>query len=417
MTLTRSAQRALIVSFCAVLAAIYAIAWLAPSIGLFHDDAIYLVTAKSLASGHGYTIESLPTPIPQTKYPPLFPALLALFTLISRQTQWLKLLPVLCTVGWLALSYRLLRKMGAQSGGAWLLVLLTAASPMVVFLGTNLLSEPLFALLVTAALLALLDDRAVPAGVLAGLATLTRSAGVPLIVACVLVLIIRRRLRSAALFTAAAMAMAAPWFGWALAHSAGHPYYSGANYAASNILTGYSANEKLAIFGSNILLLLASPFHLLTGIVSTYAAAGTAALAGWSLFRRRQLMPDLFVALYCLMLLLWAWPPQRFVAPILPLILWMLWRVFQNVRIREALAAVVVILLALPLWTDISRIPKTLRYGQFPTSNVTPGDWSEMGKLFTYIREQTPADAVICANLDPVFYLNTGRKAIRGFSP
>ncbi|HVW86834.1 MAG TPA: hypothetical protein VHB50_19245, partial [Bryobacteraceae bacterium] len=102
---------------------------------------------------------------------------------------------------------------------------------------------------------------------------------------------------------------------------------------------------------------------------------------------------------------------------ILPLILWMLWRVFQNVRIREALAAVVVILLALPLWTDISRIPKTLRYGPFPASNVTPSDWSEMGKLFGYIREHTPTDAVICANLDPVFYLNTGRKAIRGFSP
>jgi hypothetical protein len=40
-----------------------------------------------------------------------------------------------------------------------------------------------------------------------------------------------------------------------------------------------------------------------------------------------------------------------------------------------------------------------------------------MQLLFTYIRDRTPADAVILANLDPVFYLNTGRKAVRGFFP
>ena len=40
-----------------------------------------------------------------------------------------------------------------------------------------------------------------------------------------------------------------------------------------------------------------------------------------------------------------------------------------------------------------------------------------MQLLFGYIREHTPPDAVILANLDPVFYLNTGRKAIRGFFP
>jgi hypothetical protein len=36
-----------------------------------------------------------------------------------------------------------------------------------------------------------------------------------------------------------------------------------------------------------------------------------------------------------------------------------------------------------------------------------------MERLFSYIRSNTPPDAVILANLDPMFYLNTGRKAIR----
>jgi hypothetical protein len=40
-----------------------------------------------------------------------------------------------------------------------------------------------------------------------------------------------------------------------------------------------------------------------------------------------------------------------------------------------------------------------------------------MQKMFAYIRTNTPPESVILANLDPVFYLNTGRKAVRGFSP
>ena len=83
MTLNRSGQRVIAAIFFAALAVLYGIAWMSPAIGLFHDDAIYLVTAKAISAGHGYRIESLPEPILQTKYPPLFPALLALFTLVS----------------------------------------------------------------------------------------------------------------------------------------------------------------------------------------------------------------------------------------------------------------------------------------------------------------------------------------------
>jgi hypothetical protein len=417
MIFSRNAQRAVIAVFCAVLAFIYVIAWLAPSVGLFHDDGVYLATAESLASGHGYSIASLPAPLPQTKYPPLFPVTLALFTLVSRQTQWLKLLPLLSTVGWLGLAYRLLRKMGASWGGAWLLVLVTAASPTVIFLGTNLMSEPLFALLTFAALLMLLDDRALLAGIFAGLATLTRSAGVPLIAACMMVFVIRRRFRSAGLFTAAAMIFVAPWFGWSLANSSNHPYYSGVSYASTSILTSLAMSDKLVVLGSNILLLFSSPWVLLTGIGSMWAVCITVLLTGWSLFRRRQLMPDLFIALYCLMLLCWAGPPQRFVAPILPLVLWIVWRAFQNARRQEAVMAAAIIFAAAPLFVDVSRVRNTIRYGAFPASNQTPNDWNRLTALFSFIRANTPPDSVLLANLDPMFYLNTGRKAVRGFFP
>ena len=49
-----------------------------PQFGDPHDDAVYFVSAKSLANGGGYRIESLPGEPSQTKYPPLYPLLLSL---------------------------------------------------------------------------------------------------------------------------------------------------------------------------------------------------------------------------------------------------------------------------------------------------------------------------------------------------
>src|SRR4051812_44431096 len=42
------------------------------------DDGDYVVLGKALATGQGYRLISTPQPIIETKYPPLFPALIAL---------------------------------------------------------------------------------------------------------------------------------------------------------------------------------------------------------------------------------------------------------------------------------------------------------------------------------------------------
>src|ERR1700676_3260954 len=52
--------------------------WDLPSLGAYHDDGVYLVTAKAIAQGKGYRIESLPDERWQTKYPPVFPLALAM---------------------------------------------------------------------------------------------------------------------------------------------------------------------------------------------------------------------------------------------------------------------------------------------------------------------------------------------------
>jgi hypothetical protein len=415
MTLNRGAQRAMIAVFFLVLAVVYALAWLLPVIGLYHDDATNLITARAIAAGHGYTIESLPHPIPQTKSPPLFPVVLALFTLVSGQTQWLKLLPLFCTAGWLVLTRKLLLKMGASRNAALLLVGLTAASPAVIFLSTNLLPESLFALLATAALLALLEERALLAGALVGLATVTQTAGVTLIVACILTLVVRRRLRGALILAAVAMAIVAPWFGWSLAHITHEGNHT--SDAASNILMSLAANEKLVVLAHNLLFLFASPFSLLTGITNTVSVIGTAVLLIWCFYVRRQLVPDLFVTLYCLALLCSISIPGRSVAAILPLILWIVWRALRLIELREAVAALVLIVAVLPLWADAARIFTARANGVFAVEGAPADNWNEMRRLFAFIRANTAQDSILLANLDGTFFLNTGRKTVRGFAP
>jgi 4-amino-4-deoxy-L-arabinose transferase-like glycosyltransferase len=417
MKLKRTALRTLIALFFAMVGLIYAVAWLAPSIGLYHDDAVYLVTAKGILAGHGYVIDSLPTPIPQTKYPPLFPLALAAFAAVSQNPQWLKALPLLCAALWLFVTYKLLRKMGADGYSALLVTGITAASPAVVFVSTNLLSEPLFGLLVAACLLALLDDRIFLAGLLAGLATITRTAGLPLIAACALTLIIRARFVRAVTFTATAILIVAPWLAWSMAQNVHDAYYSGGNYASSSILTSLALSEKAAVLATNVLFLFSGPFSLLTGINDIYAASFTFSLLVLCLWKRRQTLPDIFLLLYCLMLLLWPGPPQRFLAPVLPLILWMFWRSIRLIPRQELVFAIGLVVALLPLGFSLNRLSVTRQTGQFPTSAQRPNDWIELNKLFSSIRANTPPDAILAANLDPLFYLNTGRKAVRGFVP
>src|SRR5208337_3678818 len=49
-----------------------------PEFGYLHDDGVEYLTAKSLAQGNGFRIQSLPENPAQTKYPPLHPLYLSI---------------------------------------------------------------------------------------------------------------------------------------------------------------------------------------------------------------------------------------------------------------------------------------------------------------------------------------------------
>ena len=76
-------------------------------VGAFSDDATYIVLARSLAHGAGFTLSNFPQPIPETTFPPGYPLLLApLVYLWPSSFIPLKLLSMLATLVTTALLFR-----------------------------------------------------------------------------------------------------------------------------------------------------------------------------------------------------------------------------------------------------------------------------------------------------------------------
>ena len=194
-----------------------------PQLGMQHDDAVYLISAKSLAQGHGYRIESLPGQPFQTKYPPMLPILLAAAWKISPSfPENLKLAALIVWLMALPLVFfirAMFRSFGFGPMPSWLLTVLAVTTPWVSFLSTTLMSDLLFLSLFLASMLlaeraldpvapAVLPPVSVPAGawfalaagLVAGLAYLTRTAALPIALTAPLCFLYRRQLRRGLLF-------------------------------------------------------------------------------------------------------------------------------------------------------------------------------------------------------------------------
>jgi hypothetical protein len=398
-----------------------------PAVGVFHDDGIYLVTAKSLATGEGYRIQSLPGAPLQTKYPVLFPFFLSVVwraaPVFPGNLLWLRLVPFVAGVSWLVLSWRVIRRSGASTEVAALAVMLTAASPWSLFLSTTLLSETLFAVFVAGGvlLLARTDSRdqyiSLAAGALMGAAVLTRTAGAAPAAAGAIVLAMRRQWGACGRYLIASSVVSLPWFLWSAAHAAdpiADPFYSGANYRSWNIIFNYSWEDKLAIAGVNAF--WATQFGQFWGLpLGTWpgwVAAATCSV--WilrGLWLERRSAPAIVCVAYIALLLAWAFPPLRFMVPVLPFLAWHLFVGAGRARPLALMAGSLLVVSATLATRDVARASEARGGTWFNADQVD--DWRGIQDLYEWIANHTAPDAVVVATHDPTFYLFTGRRAIR----
>ena len=414
----------------------YAALFRAPASGSYHDDGVYLVTARALAEGEGYRIISLPDEPVQTKYPVLFPFLLSLiwraFPSFPDNLLWLRTVPLLSTLAWLYLSWRLITRCGASRATALTIVGLTAVSPAVAYFGNTLLTESLFAALLTGSLLCLVSAldggsgrwrMCAFDGLLAGASFLTRAAGVAVVAAGLAWLLSRRRWVDAAAFAIAAGALAAPWLWWGAANAsaASDAYHSASVYGAQggwNVVFSYGWREKLAVVGMNIGYVALTPFSLWgqqRWLVVPCLLAVPFVIRGLWLGRAHPV--TWCVVGYLAMVCLWVWPPTRLVVPVVPLILWQIGLAIPGrVRVVAAAVAAAMMVSAAGALCQLAR-EAPVRVIAWPRHPEHPDGWRQLDALYGWIRRSTPPDAVLIGDLDPTYFLYTGRKAIRTFEP
>jgi hypothetical protein len=413
-------------------------------VGLYHDDGIYAVNAKALAEGHGYRLISLPDEIPQTKYPILFPLGLSLIWRVvpsfPDNVLYLKLFPFVAGLAWFWLIDRFLAYQTGRANLARGIAILTAASPWVLFYTTALFSEALFAAFAWGGLWMLsrceresaTASRLLWATLLCAAAYHTRTIGFTLIAAGIMTLAMKRKFRPAIAFGALSGGLAFPWILWTWSQAGTIPgfyaYYTGSSYWHWNVLFDFTVAEKLNIVGRNTIFLFVGPGHLmafnpallwplllLVGALSVIGFVGTA--------RESIGVAHVFVGMYVGTLLLWSWPPARFLLPIYPLLLLyaalgglqVLDRL-DRLRAKRAVATGAVAAVALAAgWGSGTVARNAVVKGRGCLAEPCERTWQDYLSVMSWLEEKTPPEAVVMGTQDPVLYLYTGRKAVRAF--
>src|SRR5260370_42380772 len=196
-----------------------------PKFGLLHDDAILFTSAKSLATGEGYRIPSLPEKPFQTKFPPLYPLYLsAIWKLNPQFPANLPLATLFCSallIPYLALAWMFFRRSGSGRNRAFLLLALLAVNPYLIFFGATTFSDVFFTCWVLLALLAS-DSKSAGMAFVAGLAAacayLSRTAGIALLVSIPICYFWDRTWLQLVSFLAGALPLGIWWTLWTRSH-------------------------------------------------------------------------------------------------------------------------------------------------------------------------------------------------------
>jgi hypothetical protein len=415
-----------------------------PQIGAYHDDAVYLASAKGLAEHAGYRVLSLPDQPFQTRFPPVFPLLLSLvWRLDPRFPENLPKVTLLC---WSLLPlyaflvFRVLRQWGLGKLESTAISALAAVSPHLVLASLMTMSDLTFCVLVLGTILLLERGmtEASPAifaaaGVAGGLAFLTRTQGLALLASATLCLVWRRRWLDAALYSSVFGIAVAGWFLWTRQHA--YPgtdpvaiyYVDYARFYQVSVhwadIPGFvQTNVDSMFMGATRLIFASVGFSTPARAFAWVVCAGAASGLVRAVRQTGRLHFALFSLMSFLMLIPSYFPPnERYMLPLWPALavglyfefrhIWGLCRVnFAQPALSPRLAAAAiltagaVVAIAIP-WNNLQGIASDL-----PS---ILGDYERLSNLkrpgYEWIRDHTPVDTRILTYDDPLLYLYTGR--------
>lgn len=424
------------------------LAWIArdvPQLGFFHDDGIYWVCARSLATGAGYRISSLPGQPYQTKYPPGYPWLLALAWKLA--PSFPGNLTLALALNWLTLpafvlaSRLVFRDLGASPGHVWLLCAILALGPYSAMCSITLLSELLFGSLLVIAL-ALAERAAKPesgawlvvaAGGVASAAFLTRTLGGLLFIVVPALLVWRGQRKRAAIFAGTMLPAVLGWALWthfhrvtttdpALLYYTDYLGFFKATTSPSDIpaMIWRNANSVVTSIGGLFLLgwresFLGQTFARLlaaaciTGLVRRFRRHGASAY-------------DVFTAAYIVVLFGWNYmPDERYLLPVWPVLLTGFWvemgAFWKTVRASSQTQPIASFLCTLTVTVLLCAIAAETGdvYVRFLPAfiDVHRRELKQSAPAYAWMRDHLPVEAQVLAYKDPLVYLYAGRRAWR----
>jgi hypothetical protein len=410
----------------------------AAPVGVFADDAFYVILARSIATGQGLSNLNLPGAPAATHFPPGYPAVLALLWRMApafpANLIVFKAFNAVCLA---AIAVGTARFMRLRVSGPRLAIatgVVTAVSLPLLILGNMLLSE-LFFLALLMFLLPELErlaerrtspERLVALGAAIGVCTLIRTHGIVLLPATVAVLIVRRRWRDVAVISAVTMLCLLPWQLWSAKHGGVVPapllgeydsytgwWMQGYRTLGPRILSltvAKTFDESLGMFA-----VLFSPVRGRIAHAATLTLMAATVVAAVRADRRRLPVTLLFLACYLIIVLFWPGAPSRFLWGIWPLFLILL---AEGARAelmpaRIAPAARRFVAVAAVAWLAVGYAAYEARgiRGQWWSSIARAGTGRIASAVQWTLTNTAPTD-IVAADDDGAVFLYSGRRTV-----
>ena len=406
-------------------------------VGVMKDDGMYVILARSLVTGQGYRYLNLPGAPAATHFPPGYPALLALVSLVSPRfpanLAAFKLVNAALLAGAAVLVARLVRERIGSAPLGLVVGAVSAVSVPLLLLGSMVMSEPLFLVIVLALLAALerfAEGPARPRAALLlgggiGMCMLVRSHGIVLVPAAVIVLGARRRWRDAAIVAGVALACVLPWQWWSARHAAELPapllgaygpyttwWTRGLRELGPSMIPRTLARTVPEV--ASMLAALFSPWRGQLAHAATLIALGGLAAAAVAAYWRRLPITLLFLASYLAIVLIWPFAPTRFV--------WCVWSLVLLVPALGALAAARHHDWPMPLRATlvVAAAWLTAGYGAYELRAVRGAWWSSIARANTtrihavarWTLANTSPGQIIATDDEEAVYLYTGRRTV-----
>lgn len=312
-------------------------AWLqrVPSLTTANDDATYVLLSRSLREGGYNSIHLVGAPI-HTKYPPLFPAVLATVSSVAGEsTDAFAAVNIALAAAALLIVFAAARRIVAPPVALGALAM-GASNPSLQGTAGTVMSEPTFLVLLALTVWWLsrlpLTTRSIALACIgATLALLTRTVGATLILAVIALLVMERRRRSAAVYGGLIAVVVIGLSLWL--HSRAMPEIA-ADYITDAVDPGTrSSPNPMSVVAGRVITNTPQYAGSLLWILSVPTIGGTivdnllwllltgvALTIGLFVVWRRWKIVMLFVTIYGALILVWPWAIGRFLVPLLPLL-------------------------------------------------------------------------------------------------